>query len=131
MPPSKIDDWINNLDDAFELSQKENKPIFIDFTGYTCTNCRWMEVNIFEEEEVKLLFDNFVLTKLYTDGNEDNHKINQELEISRFGTAALPFYVVLSPNDKKIATFPGMDPNKQNFINFLNNALNKFNNNEF
>ena len=50
---------------------------------------------------------------------EDLHKKNRELEINRFGTAALPFYVVLSPDNKVLATFPGMDPNKENFINYL------------
>ena len=131
LPPSKIDDWTNTIDEAYILANKTNKPIFIDFTGYTCTNCRWMEVNIFEDSEIKLLFDNFILTKLYTDGKEDINKFNQELEIERFGTAALPFYVVLSPNDKKIATFPGMDTNKQNFIDFLSNALIKFENEDY
>ena len=82
-----------------------------------------MEINIFEDNEVKKLFDNFVLTKLYTDGKENIHKKNRELEIQRFGTAALPYYVVLSKNDKLISTFPGMDINKENFINFLKESL--------
>ena len=131
LPPSKIDDWILSLDEAYIISKENNMPIFIDFTGYTCTNCRWMEVNIFEENDVKKLFNNFVLTKLYTDGNEENHKFNQNLEITRFGTAALPYYVILSPNDKVLGTFPGMDTNKQNFIDFLNNGLDKFNTDEY
>ena len=67
----------------------------------------------------------FVLTKLYTDGREDIHRKNRELEINRFGTAALPFYVILSYDDKVIDTFPGMDPNKENFINFLSKAYSK------
>ena len=125
LPPPTEEHWIDNLEDAFIVSQKENKPIFIDFTGYTCTNCRWMEINIFEEPDVQELFSKFILTKLYTDGREDLHKKNRELEINRFGTAALPFYVILSPDDQVLATFPGMDTNKQNFIDFLNNAYEK------
>ena len=128
LPPDKEGDWIENLDEGYILSKELNKPIFIDFTGYTCTNCRWMEINIFEEEDVKLIFEDFILVKLYTDGKEDIHKKNRKLEIDRFGTAALPYYVILSPNDKILGTFPGMDPNKDNFINFLNNSKEKFEN---
>lgn len=128
LPPDKEGDWIENLDEGYILSKELNKPIFIDFTGYTCTNCRWMEINIFEEEDVKLIFEDFILVKLYTDGKEDIHKKNRKLEIDRFGTAALPYYVILSPEDKILGTFPGMDPNKDNFINFLNNSKEKFEN---
>ena len=128
LPPDKQEKWIENLDEGYILAKELNKPIFIDFTGYTCTNCRWMEINIFEEEDVKLIFENFVLVKLYTDGKEDIHKKNRKLEIDRFGTAALPYYVILSPDDKVLGTFPGMDPNKNNFIKFLNNSKEKFDN---
>ena len=105
LPPIE-DDWIQDLDQAYLLAEEQNKPIFIDFTGYTCTNCRWMEINVFELKEVELLFENFILVKLYTDGKEEIHKKNRQLEIQRFGTAALPFYVVLSKDDKLISTFP-------------------------
>jgi thiol:disulfide interchange protein DsbD len=128
LPPDKEEDWIENLDEGYILSKELNKPIFIDFTGYTCTNCRWMEINIFEEEDVKLIFEDFILVKLYTDGKEDIHKRNRKLEIDRFGTAALPYYVILSPDDKILGTFPGMDTNKDNFIKFLNNSKEKFEN---
>ena len=115
--------WIDNLDEALILSKIENKPIFIDFTGYTCTNCRWMETNVFEEPEVKNMFYKFILVKLYTDGGE-NHKENRKLEVDRFGTAALPFYVILNTNNEELARFPGMDPNVEKFVAFLENGLN-------
>lgn len=126
LPPDKEEIWIEDLDVGYKVSKELKKPIFIDFTGYTCTNCRWMEINIFEEDEVKEIFENFVLVKLYTDGKEKNHKKNRQLEIERFGTAALPYYVILSPDDNVLGTFPGMDTNKDKFIDFLNNSRNKF-----
>ena len=129
LPPPVLDNkWIEDLDVAYEKSKEFNMPIFLDFTGYTCTNCRYMEINIFEDPDVKKLFDNFVLAKLYTDGKEKKHREYRDLEIDRFGTAALPFYVVLNPDDKVIKTFPGYDPNVDNFINFLRSSLDKFNN---
>ena len=115
--------WINDLQDGLSEANKVNKPLFIDFTGYTCTNCRWMETNIFVEPEVQSLFDEFVLVQLFTDGGP-NYRENQKMEINRFGTAALPFYVVLSPANEELARFHGMDPDVGKFIGFLNNSLN-------
>ena len=115
--------WINDLQEGLIEANKVNKPLFIDFTGYTCTNCRWMETNIFVEPEVQSLFDEFVLVQLFTDGGP-NYRENQKMEIDRFGTAALPFYVVLSPANEELARFHGMDPDVSKFIGFLNNSLN-------
>ena len=47
--------WIQNYDEGVQQSKRTGKPIFVDFTGYTCTNCRWMEVNVFVDEEVEKL----------------------------------------------------------------------------
>ena len=128
LPPPQLDNkWFEDLDAAYIKAKELNKPLFIDFTGYTCTNCRYMEINIFENAEVKSLFDNFVLAKLYTDGKEKKHREYRELEINRFQTAALPFYVVLTPEDEILMTFPGYDPIAENFISFLSNSIEKFN----
>lgn len=110
--------WIENFDEGMMTAKEINKPAFIDFTGYTCTNCRWMETNIFEEESVKKHFEDFVLIRLYTDGGE-NHREYQKMEVDRFNTAALPFYVILTPDNKEITRFPGMNPDVSEFVNFL------------
>ena len=47
-PPKASSFWIEDLDLAYQKAKDTNKPIFLDFTGYTCTNCRWMEINVFE-----------------------------------------------------------------------------------
>ena len=114
--------WYKDLNQAFEVSIESGKPIFVDFTGYTCTNCRWMEVNVFIKPEVKERFEKMTLVQLYTDGGP-NHKENQIYEIERFGTAALPYYVILTPNDVVISTFPGMTRNINDFIDFLDSGL--------
>ena len=114
--------WYKDLNQAFEASSVSSKPIFVDFTGYTCTNCRWMEVNVFIKPEVKERFEKMTLVQLYTDGGP-NHKENQIYEIERFGTAALPYYVILSPDDEVISTFPGMTRNINDFIDFLDSGL--------
>ena len=123
LPPAKDHlPWINDFETGLAKANEANKPIFIDFTGYTCTNCRWMETNIFVDTEVQSLFDEFILVQLFTDGGS-NYRENQKMEIDRFGTAALPFYVVLSPKNIKLAQFPGMDPDVKKFIKFLEDAL--------
>jgi len=127
-PPKASSIWIEDLDLAYIKAEQLNKPIFLDFTGYTCTNCRWMEINIFEQKDVVKLFDQFILVKLYTDGREEKHKRYRDLEINRFKTAALPYYVVLNEYDQEISTFPGYNTDVQLFINFLEESINKFNN---
>ena len=114
--------WIDNLEDGLKQAQAENKPVFIDFTGYTCTNCRWMESNVFTDSRVKDRFNQFILVRLYTDGGE-NYREKQNYEINRFGTAALPFYVILSPDNQEIARFPGLTRDLEQFLDFLDAGL--------
>ena len=115
--------WIENFDEGLKKAKEVNKPMFVDFTGYTCTNCRWMETNVFEEPPVQELFKEFVLIRLYTDGGE-NHREYQQMEVDRFNTAALPFYVILTPDDEEITRFPGMDPDVSKFVDFLERGKN-------
>ncbi len=114
--------WYTELDDAFVEANTIGKNIFVDFTGYTCTNCRWMESNIFTKDEVKDRFKDFVLVRLYTDGG-NNYREKQQYEIDRFGTAALPYYVILSPEDDVLGKFPGMTRNQDEFLKFLDKGL--------
>ena len=114
--------WYRNLDEGLAKARATGKSVFIDFTGYTCTNCRWMEANTFTKTEVKHRFGEMILVQLYTDGGP-NHRENQQYEIDRFGTAALPFYVILSPDDEIITTFPGMTRSLDDFLDFLDKGL--------
>jgi thiol:disulfide interchange protein DsbD len=127
LPPKIEKGWIENYQEAILVAMENDKPIFLDFTGYTCTNCRWMEKNIFIEQEVEELFENFILVKLYTDGGEHASEY-QQMEIDRYGTSALPFYVVIDKYENKINTFHGMDPDVNKFIDFLNTSLERFRN---
>ncbi len=116
--------WYNDLDQAMAIARREHKPVFVDFTGYTCTNCRWMEANVFTNDEVQMRFGEFVLVQLFTDGG-NNYKANQQMQLDRFDSAALPFYVILSPDDRELARFPGMSRNVNDFIDFLDRGLAK------
>lgn len=115
--------WItNNLDEALKQAKAENKQIFVDFTGYTCTNCRWMEANMFPIPTVKNEMDKFVLVSLYTDGDGEIYEKQQQYQEKTFQTVALPFYAILDADGKPLATFPGLTRNQQEFIDFLQKA---------
>lgn len=115
--------WIeNNYEAALAQAKAENKHVFLDFTGYTCTNCRWMEANIFVEQDVQAEMGKFVLARLYTDGEGAVYEQQQKMEQDLFGTVALPYYAVVDANGVTIATFPGLTRDKQEFIDFLRKA---------
>ena len=126
LPPKKYQSnlvWNNNLDDAFIIAAEQNKNIFIDFTGVTCTNCRWMETNIFSIKSVEELMSEYVLVSLYTDAGE-GYLEKRAYQINRFETAALPYYVILDSNDKVLSEFPGLTRNVEGFKEFLKIGLN-------
>ena len=126
LPPKKYQSnlvWNNNLDDAFIIAAEQNKNIFIDFTGVTCTNCRWMETNIFSIKSIEELMSEYVLVSLYTDAGE-GYLEKREYQINRFETAALPYYVILDSNDKVLSEFPGLTRNVESFKDFLKIGLN-------
>jgi thiol:disulfide interchange protein DsbD len=115
--------WMkNDYEAALAKAKAENKRLFIDFTGYTCTNCRWMEANVFILPEVQAEMNKFVLSALYTDGEGEVYERQQRLEQEKFGTVALPFYAVVDAEGNTIATFPGLTRDPQVFVDFLKKA---------
>jgi len=111
--------WHTSLGPALEQAQREQKPVFIDFTGYTCTNCRWMEGNIFTLPAVHTELEKYVRVQLFTDGAGKRYEENQRYQKEQFGTVALPLYAILDSQGKKIATFPGMTRKPEEFLRFL------------
>lgn len=117
-------EWLkNDYERAMEISKATGKPIFVDFTGYACTNCRWMESNMFSRKQVADLMNKYVLVKLYTDGRDTLSKKYQKLQYSRYNTITLPHYVLLTSNDSTIAQFPGMTRNEDHFKDFLRKGM--------
>ena len=122
---SKSDElkWIeNDFQAALRQAKAENKLVFVDFTGYTCTNCRWMEANIFPQREVQTELAKYVRARLYTDGEGENYQRQQQFQEKTFQTVALPFYAIFDSNGKPVATFPGLTRNAQEFVDFLRKA---------
>jgi len=117
-----LEKWHSELEDAIAETKKSGKLMFVNFSGYTCTNCHWMETNILSKSEIKELLNEFVLVKLYTDGGK-NHREKRQYEIDKFGTAAQPFYAILDANENEIARFPGLTRDLNEFKEFLKVGL--------
>lgn len=117
--PAQLQWRLNDLPGALALARREHRRVFIDFTGYTCTNCRWMEANMFSRPEVKLAMDKFVLARLFTDGDGEIYERQQNMQERQYGTIALPLYVVVDADGKTITTFAGLTRSPNAFLSFL------------
>jgi len=120
--------WVvDDIDAAFAQARVEGKPVMIDFTGYTCTNCREMEANVFTRPEIAERFQrHFVLLRLYTDGLEKGEDF-QRYQLKLTGTVALPTYAIVHPEaqDKPLLKISGTVPTEQ-FAAFLDQGASSF-----
>jgi len=114
--------WHDDYDQAAARAKSQGKPLLINFTGYACTNCRVMESNVLPQPQVRRAIDNFVAVELYTDGEDAASKRNSKLQQQKFGTVALPLYVVVSPDGKELARLEGLNRDPQAFVDFLQRA---------
>ncbi len=113
-------EWMKDqYPEALAQARTEGKRVFVSFTGRACTNCRWMESNMFPRPEVAAALKDFVPVELYTDGTDAASARNQALESTKFSTVAIPYYAILDPDEKVIATFPGLTRDPQEFLRFL------------
>ncbi len=123
--------WHETFDEAVQKAKAENRPAFLNFTGVTCTNCRWMEKNMFPDPAVKKELEKFVLAELYTDREDtaEHQKIDEEngkLQAEKFGTVALPLYAIIDANGNILAKFPGLTRDKKEFVEFLQRGASRF-----
>ena len=109
----------NNLDGALAAAREADKLVLVNFTGYACTNCHWMKANMFTRPEIQSVVKNLVVVDLYTDGTDAESEKNQRLEDQKFGTASIPFYVLMDANQNVIATFPQLTRDPKEFLSFL------------
>lgn len=140
----------------FDLAQAQRcakalrKPLFIDFTGHACVNCRKMEATVWSDPRVlQRLRDDFVVVALYVDDKADLPqkewytstydnkqkttlgKKNADLQLSGFNVNAQPFYVLLDPTTPAdlahtLATPVAYEPNAEDFLKFLDAGLARY-----
>lgn len=124
-----------------------NKPVFIDFTGHGCVNCREMEATVWSDPRVlERLKNEFVMIALYVDDKTTlpesewvtsayDGKLKKTLgkkyadfQITRFGVNAQPYYVLLDHNGNLLVAPKAYDLNPDHFVKFLDEGLKNFNN---
>lgn len=120
--------WIvDDMEKGRTQAKAQGRPLFIDFTGYTCTNCRYMEGAVFPLPEVRRRLEQMVLVTAYTDGDAEVCERQRQYQIERFDTAALPFYAILDPQtDTILASFASSTNNPKEFVAFLDKGLATF-----
>lgn len=135
-----------DYEQGMACARQQNKPVFIDFTGHGCVNCREMEANVWSDPRVlERLRNNFVIIALYVDDKSDlpqsewitstyDGKVKKTLgkkyadfQITRYGVNAQPYYVLLDGKEQKLVEPRAYDLNADHFVEFLDSALAEFN----
>jgi thiol:disulfide interchange protein DsbD len=105
---------------ALDQGRRESKLVFVNFTGVTCANCKWMEANMFPRPEIARALGRLVPVELYTDRTDAVSEANEKLEEQKFKTVAEPFYAILDPDERVVATYAGKTGDSGEFLTFLN-----------
>ena len=130
---------------ALNCAKQQNKPVFIDFTGHGCVNCRQMEANVWSDPKVlKRMRENFIVTALYVDDKTDlpenewitsvyDKKVKKtigkkfaDLQITRFNVNSQPYYVLLDTAGNLLTNPRAYDLDVDAFVKFLDTATDKF-----
>ena len=134
-----------DYDQALAAAKATNKPIFIDFTGHGCVNCREMEANVWSDPRVKdMLRNDFVICALYVDDKtslpenewytstydgKEKKTIGRkyaDFQISKFGTNAQPYYCLMDHNGNLLMKPRAYDLDKDAFVAFLKDGIKNF-----
>jgi thiol:disulfide interchange protein DsbD len=142
------DEPIKDYNEALKLAKEKNKPIMLDFTGWNCVNCRKMEENVWPDERVKKLMDEFILVSLYVDDREklpahkqftyttaDSSKKEivtvgdkwATFQVENFGVTSQPYYVLISPDEKLLNMPAAYEPSAAAYAAWLQCGLDAFN----
>lgn len=140
-------DAFYDYEQGLAYAKQVNKPVLIDFTGWSCTNCRKMEASVWSEPEVlRRLKEEYVLISLYVDDktalaeNETyttaaGKKVKtigqkwSDLQASKYNTNSQPYYVIVNSEGETLVPPQAFDLNVNNYVEFLDNGKAAFLNN--
>lgn len=131
-----------DYNEALAYAKSTGKPLFIDFTGHGCVNCREMEARVWSDPRVlKMLMEDYVVCSLYADDKKevdeadwvtlDNGKvlkslgkINSNFAMTRFNVNAQPYYAILDPEteEHKVPS-RGYNLDVEDYVKFLTEGL--------
>jgi thiol:disulfide interchange protein DsbD len=131
-------DAFYDYEQGLAYAKSVNKPILIDFTGWSCTNCRKMEASVWPDKEVlRRLREDYVLISLYVDdktelGQEEKYvsafsgkKVNSigqkwsDFQASKFGTNSQPYYVIADHDGTVLVPPQAFNLDINNYTKFL------------
>ena len=133
-----------DMKEAEAHAAKVDKPIFIDFTGHGCVNCREMEARVWADPTVQqILRDEYVIVALYTDDKmtlpesdwvttdsgkvlKTIGKVNANYALTRFGVNAQPYYVLQGKKGKVLCDPRGYDLSVEGFVKFLRKGVEEY-----
>ena len=135
-----------DYEQALACAREQNKPLFIDFTGHGCVNCREMEASVWSDPEVlRRLKEDYVVVALYVDEKTElpeeewyisayDHKIkksigkqNLDFMIQKLNANAQPYYTLVGNNGELLTTPKSYDLDVQRFVDFLDKGKEEFN----
>ena len=139
-----------DLEEAVAAAKKENKPIFIDFTGWACVNCRKMEETVWIDPVIaETLKDKYIMVSLYVDEKielpADQQMVYKThdgrlkeiktvgnkwatLQAETFQNQAQPFYAVISADSTLLIPTEDYNPDVNEYSNWLNCGIDAHNN---
>lgn len=134
-----------DYDQALECAKEQGKPLFVDFTGHGCVNCREMEARVWSESEVlERLSNDYIVVALYVDDKttlpesewitstydgkvkKSIGKKNADLQISKFKINAQPYYCILDTEGNLLTEPMGYNLDVDKFVEFLDNGEKQF-----
>jgi thiol:disulfide interchange protein DsbD len=132
------------IEQAIEVSKQLNKPVLLSFKAVTCSACKLMEATVWSDPKVlDILRNKIVLASLYVDNRTElpaeeqvtsklDGKVKNTLgrklrdyQLSRFGVASQPYYVLVDQNENVLVK-PVGECSKEEFLKFLNDGIAKF-----
>lgn len=136
----------HDYEEGIAYAKKANKPILLDFTGWSCVNCRKMEDNVWSDPEVwEKMNNDYILISLYVDDttplpqNEQivsattGKKIKtignkwSDFQTTKFQTNSQPYYVVVDHDGEMLNQPIAYEPNAKKYATFLRDGIEKFN----
>lgn len=134
-----------DFEQGLACAKATNKPIFIDFTGHGCVNCREMEANVWSDPRVlRILQEEYLIIALYVDDKTDlpqnewvtstyDNKVKKtigrkyaDFQITKFNVNAQPFYVLMGHNNEVLVQPRAYNLNVDEFVAFLEQGVKNF-----
>ncbi len=138
-------DCFHDYNEGLAYAKSVNKPVILDFTGWSCVNCRKMEDKVWSDQKVLALLRNeFVLISLYVDDKTDLSEAEQyvsdvtgkkiktignkwsDFQTTRYKTNSQPYYVLLDHEGEALFTPKGYDTSIEGYVDFLQSGISEF-----